>query len=170
MIESGFKNTASEIAGAIAGDMLAMKKARVMAVRETVKWASTRIRRGAAAALAIPQKNIGRRVRTRRVDQGDAVGGLWVGTFRVSPFSIGAPRQTRAGVSSGRRRWPGAFIGDLGRRPGVYERKGKRRFPLRRVMIEIERSVVEAAGAIGEAEQAAEFDKKLTQAINFTTK
>ena len=87
-----------------------IEKARVSALRKV----RTPIRRAVLQAVAkerrIPQKSIESRVYAGAVPDGADSMQIWFGTWNVSLFEAGSPKQTKTGVSVGRLRYPGAFI------------------------------------------------------------
>jgi hypothetical protein len=54
--------------------------AQSRAIRGTLSWVKTRIRREGAKALNVPQKALTPRLITSRVKNGDTSGKLWAGT------------------------------------------------------------------------------------------
>jgi len=92
--------------------------ARTSALRKMRKRFETRVKGLAAKKLRMPQKALADRFFSEKIDPGDDELRLWVGTWNVSPFSIGSvsvygtPGKT-GGVKAGRRTYRGAFIGSI---------------------------------------------------------
>lgn len=90
-------------------------QARSSALRKLKKTIETRVIRYAAQQLRIPQKSLGDRFFSNSLQPGDETLKVWIGTWDVSPFSIGAPRVygipgKSGGIKVGRHRtYPGAF-------------------------------------------------------------
>lgn len=87
-----------------------MKEAIYCALKETQKSIETDLRQQASKKLRIPQKALGKRFFTRNLAPGDEELRVWVGTWNISPYSIGAPTQDASGVKAGRHSYPGAFL------------------------------------------------------------
>lgn len=165
------------------------------AIRGTLSWVRTRIRREAAKSLNVPQRALQSRLVTSRVKNGDIEGKLWAGTWMLSPFSVGKPRQGKRGVVGVRgRSYLGAFIArvypqELGRDniwirtnskhfnpalfPGVAKKSRttvpdhlRHRFPVAKAAIEI-KPTMEQVFKRDESEILAELDKRLRREINF---
>lgn len=113
------------------------------AVRATVgkvgRWSRTRVRRGLARELDMPQRVFRRRVLSTRVRSrgGRIEVEVFVGLNPI-PFDALNPRQTRQGLVAKKRRRPGAFLARMpsGKVIGA-SREGKSRLPIRREMIDI---------------------------------
>lgn len=89
--------------------------ARASALRKMNKKVETVFKREAAKRLRIPQRAIAGRFFSANVALGDEEMRVWIGTYSVTPFAIGAPRAygvpgRSGGVRAGRRVWPGAFM------------------------------------------------------------
>lgn len=109
------------------------------AVRKTMRWASTRVRRAVAAKLNVPQKAIKNRFKMRQPGGRAMSGAIWIGLDPINPIYANA-RETRSGVrAAGGRTWGGAFIargrGGTGLR--VFKRQGKARLPLDTIRISV---------------------------------
>lgn len=95
-----------------------VEAARTSALRKMRKRLETRIKQKAARALRIPQRAIAGRFFSNGVTPGDDELRIWVGTWDVSPLSIGAPSVygipgISGGVRVGRRSYRGAFMGEI---------------------------------------------------------
>lgn len=91
-----------------------LQKATDRATRKTIKWLSTRLAREIGQALNIPQKAIKNRITTSIAGEGvGRVHILWLGVAPVAAEQLGKARQTKTGVSVGRRRYEGAFYRDV---------------------------------------------------------
>lgn len=90
-----------------------LDRARARALRKMKTTVETRVKREAARKLNIPQKGIADRFFSKALQPGDDELKLWIGTWDVDPFSIGAPQQSPFGVRVGRRSYPGAFLAKI---------------------------------------------------------
>lgn len=84
------------------------------ATRQTIRWLTGRLARDLGSALNIKQKAIKDRITASAVGSGsDRAYILWLGVAPISVEKLGNPRQTRTGVTVGRRRYEGAFYRDV---------------------------------------------------------
>jgi hypothetical protein len=91
-----------------------MQTATDRAIKKTIRWLSSRVAREIGQALNIPQKAIKNRVVTSVVGSGsERVHILWLGVAPIAAENLANPRQTKKGVSVGRRRYDGAFYRDV---------------------------------------------------------
>lgn len=113
-------------------------KALVSSINRVQRWVVTQSARAAAKAAAAPVASVRARARIRFADKGDISGSIWIGLNPVGAHRL-RPRQTKAGVSAGKHRLPGAFIatGKSGK-PIVFKREGRARLPIEKQEIEIE--------------------------------
>ena len=88
----------------------ASEAARLSALRKVRVPIRDAIKKQAAKDLRIPQYSIDDRFYYSDVPEGAEEMKVWIGTWAVSLFSAGQPKQTKAGVTVGRLRYPGAFI------------------------------------------------------------
>jgi len=120
-----------------------MAVASTRAIRSTLAWTKTRIKRDGAKALKAPQKAITSRILTQKIRNGATSGKLWAGTWNISPFAVGVPQQIGGrtskgkaarsrlgGVGVGRSRfYRGAFLGNVyGGKPSIWIRKSSRHY------------------------------------------
>jgi hypothetical protein len=129
------------------------------AVSRTTRWAAKEAPRRVSKAVSVAAKIVKDRVYFRVLLDRDGYGRVWVG---LRPISLGAlnPRQTKAGVSAGPARVPGAFIA----KEQVFKRRGKERLPLDRQALEIEaegRAIVDALGEELAPKCLSEFEREL---------
>lgn len=95
-----------------------IEKARYSALGKMKKRFESRVKGMAAKKLRMPMKGLSDRFFSERIQPGDDELRLWVGTWNVSPFSLGAvsvygtPGKT-GGVKAGRRTYRGAFLGSI---------------------------------------------------------
>ncbi len=126
-----------ETSAYLAGTKRQIDLATTRAIRSTLKWCRVRIKKDGAAALKVKQKALTRRIRTSNIKNGDQSGTLWAGTWNLSPYVVGTPRQIGAksvggkkarsllgGVGLGRDRfYRGAFLGKIyGGRENIWIR------------------------------------------------
>lgn len=103
------------------------------------RWMRSQSARGLSKELDLKQKAIRKRLKQYRVQMSgnSAQVKVWYGLDPVDYMDLG-PRQTRAGISAGRRRVPGAFIASArGGTRKVFKRKGKSRLPIEKQVVEI---------------------------------
>lgn len=113
----------------------ACQRAARRALRKAVRWVDSRVARDASNELRVTQKIIRARLRAY-TREGGMQQKIWLGLNAVAAGRLGTPRQTASGVRVGRHAFPGAFV--IPRFGGVYRRAGKERFPLEKVMFEID--------------------------------
>ncbi len=168
--------------------------ARTSALRKFRKRFETRVKRAAAKELRLPIKAIGDRFFSSSVEPGDEELKLWIGTWDVSPFSIGSPQAygvpgKSGGVKVGRRRYLGAFLGRIysgkdnvwirlhskhyspelyptKHRPGDRGLAGGGRFPVLRAAVPIDDTIAKVLATDGE-EFAREFETLFFQELNY---
>lgn len=108
------------------------------AVRKTAQWVKTHLARNLSQELQIVQKVIRQRLRVYLRDRRALEAKVWLGLYQVRASRLGRPRQTRAGVSVGRHRFPGAFIATMkSGHSDVYQRRGDARLPVDIVQLDI---------------------------------
>jgi hypothetical protein len=95
-----------------------IEKARLSAMRKLGKRIETIVKRKAAKELRIPQKSIENRFFAESLKPGDETLKIWVGTWDLSPFALGAPSVyglpgKSGGVKAGNRTYPGAFMAKI---------------------------------------------------------
>lgn len=123
----------------IVASLAATEKQVATAVRSTVRqlagWLRTRATRGMSKELDIPIRVLRRRLKTLKLrtsaDGSSMV--LWFGLNPVGLIYLGA-KQTKTGVTAGKRKVPGAFIA----KGQVFKRLGKPRYPIRVQRADIE--------------------------------
>lgn len=173
-------------AGATDGQI---ERARLRALRKVAKPIERAIMQQASRKLRIPQKAIADRFFSNALREGDTELRVWIGTWAISPFSIGTPRQQVTGVRSGTRFYRGAFLGSVYtleekvwirlRSPHYSEelyptryRKGDRglarnnRFPVVRAAVPIDGVIAEVLQADGQ-EFADRFLRIFEQELNY---
>lgn len=106
-----------------------LNKAAARAAKKTIQWLQTRISREIAQALGVPQRLIKKRLTASAAGKGvNQVHILWLGVAPISAELLGRPKQTRAGVTVGRRRFQGAFYRDVwgdGERVWIRKRRAE---------------------------------------------
>lgn len=102
-----------------------LTKAANRAIKKTIRWLRSRVAREVAQALGIPQKAFKQRLTNHVIGTGmDQVHILWLGVAPLAAEMLGRPRQTRAGITVGKRKYPGAFYRDVyGDGPAAWIRK-----------------------------------------------
>lgn len=162
------------------------------AIKKTMKWLSVRVARELSQKLGIPQKNLKARFSLKTVGKGaNQAHILWMGVAPMSADSAGKARQTKKGVTVGKRVFEGAFLRSvynpeknvwiraqrnldknyttLGKtRAGARSTKPELsgRFPLQRISVEIEPA---AALAFKRLERRAldRFNTLIAQELNY---
>lgn len=85
-------------------------KASERAMKKTIRWLASRVSRELAQQLGIQQKYLKKRLLVRTAGQGlDKVHILWMGAMPLAAERAGKARQTRKGVTVGKRKFDGAF-------------------------------------------------------------
>ncbi len=92
-------------------DQILMARARTL--RKMRKKVERLVKNLAAKKLRMPQKAIGDRFFSNSIGPGDDELKLWIGTWDISPFSLGTPTQMTFGVRAGSRAYPGAFLAQI---------------------------------------------------------
>ena len=111
------------------------KKALRSTLSKMARWMETRTRKGLSAELQIQQKIIRRRLKKSSIvatGSGFSIK-LWYGLNDVSLIHLGA-RETKSGVTAGRRKVEGAFIA----KGQVFKRTGKSRLPIDKQVVKIQ--------------------------------
>jgi hypothetical protein len=107
----------------------AAANAQRRAVNKTLGWLRTHIARAVGQKEGIAMKAVRQRLRTYLV-RGSAISGkLWFGLNPLEASRTGRARQTRVGVSVGRRRYQGAFFKKVyGGSPDIWIRTASKHF------------------------------------------
>lgn len=106
-----------------------MEKATQRAMKKTMRWLRKHIAKDLATALGVTQKSIKHRLTLTQAGKGaHGVHILWLGTAPMAVEMVGKPRQTKRGVTVGKRKFPGAFYRDIyGDGPKVWIRTSRAR-------------------------------------------
>lgn len=88
----------------------AAANAQRRAINKTLRWLSTHIARAVGKQERIAVKAVRQRLRSYPITGGAMRGKLWFGINPLEASRAGRPRQTKAGVSVGSRRYQGAFF------------------------------------------------------------
>lgn len=108
------------------------------ALNRTVARSKTRAVRRIAKASQLPAKAVRRRTRVLKANRRRMDAGASLIERPVAPATALKVRQTRKGVSAGKHRFPGSFLGtDTGGRLQVFHRTGATRYPLESDKVEI---------------------------------
>jgi len=112
-----------------------IEKARLSTMRKMGKRIETIVKRQVGKALRIPQKSIENRFFAESLNPGDEALKVWIGTWSLSPFSIGTPSVyglpgKSGGVRAGNyRNYPGAFMAKIyANRDQIWIRLGSPHF------------------------------------------
>lgn len=107
----------------------AAANAQRRAINKTLGWLRTHIARAVGQKEGIAMKAVRQRLRTYLVRGGTMRGKLWFGLNPMEASRTGRARQTRTGVSVGRRRYAGAFYKKVyGGAPDIWIRTGSKHF------------------------------------------
>ena len=87
-----------------------IEQARANALRKMRAPIRAAVRKAVAKARRIPERAMDGRIFSSEVPAGAEELKVWIGTRNIDLFAAGTPRQTKAGVTVGRLRYPGAFI------------------------------------------------------------
>ena len=137
---SGWADVESNIGQA--SEKLDLAAAR--ALRRTAQWLRTHSSREIAKELRIVQSPIRHRYNIYSESTANQVK-LWVGLRPISVHYLGTLKQTATGVSVGHRQYDDAFISPMKTKfPLVFQRKGRERLPIKRVMEDWEGSGLSA--------------------------
>ena len=138
------------------------------AIKKTMRWLQTRISRELAQALGVSQKVLKPRFSLKTVGKGsDAATILWLGVNNLPAEKAGAARQTRRGVTVGKRKYEGSFYRQVcGDEKRVWHRKDDRRFPVVADVIEISDQATDIFSRF-EQRIPAQFSKVLEQELNY---
>ena len=194
-IQLNFAQDITRATAQIAATPAQLEKAVQRAIKKTMRWLQTRIAREVATALGVPQKAIKHRLSVTQTGKGtNGIHILWLGTAPLAAESAGKPRQTKAGVTVGKRKFPGAFYRDVyGDGPKVWIRASRAnalgmdlpqwgrkqrarastlapgeggRFPVRRVSIDVQHVANDIFGRYQkQAEQR--FNTVIDQELNY---
>lgn len=194
-IQLNFAKDISRATAQIAATPAQLEKAVQRAMRKTMRWLQTRVSRDLAKALGVSQKAIKHRLTLSHTGTGTkGIHILWLGTAPLAAEQAGKPRQTKAGVTVGKHKFPGAFYRDIyGDGPKVWIRAsranalgldlpqwGKKqrarasalnqdqrgRFPVRRVGIDVQAPANEVFARY-QKQAEARFNQVLDQELNF---
>lgn len=138
------------------------------AIKKTMRWVQTRLARELAQALNVSQKSLKTRFSLRNVGRGsDSVTILWLGIAPLAAERAGKARQTRKGVTVGKRKYEGAFYrrvyGDEAR---VWKRVGAERLPVKAEVIQVSDHAEEIFKRF-EQRIPAEFQRIIKQELNY---
>ena len=107
----------------------AAANAQRRAINKTLGWLSTHIARAVGKQERIAVKAVRQRLRSYPIAGGAMRGKLWFGINPLEASRAGRPRQTKAGVSVGSRRYRGAFYKKVyGSRPDIWIRTASKHF------------------------------------------
>ena len=108
----------------------AAANAQRRAINKTLGWLSTHIARAVGKQERIAVKAVRQRLRSYPVEGGGkARGKLWFGINPLEASRAGRPRQTKAGVSVGSRRYRGAFFKKVyGNQADIWIRTASKHF------------------------------------------
>jgi len=194
-IQMNFAQDITRATAQIAATPAQLEKAVQRAIKKTLRWLQTRISRDIAKELGVPQKAIKHRLTLSQTGKGtNGIHILWLGTAPLAAEMAGKPRQTKSGVTVGKRKFPGAFYRDIyGDGPKVWIRASRAqalgvdlpqwgrkqrarastlapgeggRFPVRRVGIEVHTRANEIFGRY-EKQAEQRFNQVIDQELNY---
>jgi hypothetical protein len=107
----------------------AAANAQRRAINKTLGWLSTHIARAVGKQERIAVKAVRQRLRSYPIAGGAMRGKLWFGINPLEASRTGRPRQTKAGVSVGSRRYRGAFFKKVyGNQADIWIRTASKHF------------------------------------------
>ena len=191
-VRINFANELQQASAALQSTPQQLQLAGQRAIRKTMRWLQTRIARELSQTLGFAQKTLKPRLVMKTVGKGaEQVTILWLGTAPLLAENVGRPRQTKAGVSVGKRRYEGAFVADMygydnavwiraSRNNGQYDTTSKQRrpntnsisasmrgrFPVQHIAVDIEDHAAEVFKRF-QARIPDEFRKILQQELNY---
>lgn len=116
-------------------------RAAIRAVNRVGQWLMVRGARGAAAEMGIPVGAFKKGVEVNKANKSRPEFTIFLSRGRGIRNAArgGRARQTRKGVVVGKRRYDGAFLAKMPnmKQPGVFQRVGCDRFPIRAIYITI---------------------------------
>lgn len=116
-----------------------VNQAIYLAINRTADWLKSNIAKEVSAEKRIKLKVIRDRIKLRRATKKETTASLDLNASNVYVRDLGIAHQNKIGVKVGGQLFPHAFIAKLNSsaKKGVYIRKTKKRFPLKRVTIPI---------------------------------
>lgn len=116
----------------------AFSRAWARALRKTGKWIQTHVAKAVSVQTRIPQRVL--RERLYFFLRSRMTGKVWLGINAIEADRLGAPRQTRTGVTVRSHRFAGAWVmrsqRDLAGNGKVFRRVGRERVPYERVKVD----------------------------------
>ncbi|MCW2099354.1 UNVERIFIED_ORG: hypothetical protein EDF86_0122 [Pseudomonas psychrophila] len=107
----------------------AAANAQRRAINKTLRWLSTHIARAVGKQERIAVKAVRQRLRSYPITGGAMRGKLWFGINPLEASRAGRPRQTKAGVTVGSRRYQGAFYKKVyGNQADIWIRTASKHF------------------------------------------
>ncbi len=89
-----------------------VERARAAALQQTEEVFTRGLLRYVCKKARIPRRGLARRLFSNRSADNELLK-VWVGASPISPGKIGTPQVYAGGVRVGRRKFPGAFLGDV---------------------------------------------------------
>ena len=109
-VQMNFARAIRNVTARIEATPAQLTKASERAMKKTIRWLSGRVARELAQQLGVPQKYLKKRLLVRTAGKGsDQVHILWMGAMPLAAEQAGKARQTRKGVTVGKRKFDGAF-------------------------------------------------------------
>lgn len=167
-IQLNFAKELQQASAAIQATPKQLALAGQRAIKKTMRWLKVRIARELSQSLAISQKVLTPRFSLSTVGTGlDATTILWLGVNSMPAEMLGNARQTRRGVTVGKRKYEGAFYRRVyGDRSRVWRRKGTSRLPVQAEVVEISDQASEVFKRF-QTRIPAEFQRILQQELNY---
>lgn len=148
-----------------------VNQAIYFAINRTADWLKSNIAKEVSAEKRIKLKIIRDRIKLRKAIKKETIATLDLNASAIYVRDLGVAHQTKVGVKVGGQIFPHAFIAKLkpGSKEGVYIRKTKKRFPLKRVTIPIIEETQKAIENFLGYEAAAFFNKRFDHEIKRIT-
>lgn len=116
-----------------------INQAVCFAINRTADWLKSNIAKEVSAKKCIRLKIIRDRIKLRKATKKETTASLNLDASAIYARDLGIASQNKIGVKVGGKIFPHAFIAKLkpGSKEGIYVRKTRRRFPVKRVTIPI---------------------------------
>lgn len=141
--------------------------ATVRGINRTLSWIRTRAKREGATLLRVPVGTVNKRMKMHKASRRNpsAILRFLVGGINAARITPAGPRQTAAGVRSGKHSFPGAFAAHgIGDQLAVFRRQGPHPYPLKGMKIDTGPAVARLTQIVtreSRARFALEFQKDL---------
>ena len=150
-----------------------VKLAAFRAINKTVRWLRPTVSRQVAQELDIKVGLVRRSLQTKLAKRADlnAVVALPTKAGVIKAIDLGNARQTRRGVSVGKRRFDKAFIATMpSGHKGIYRRSGTSRLPINEIQLIITGKLAAALEDIADGPGIVQFQRLFQRELRFLTR